>query len=100
MIATWSVLALFAWLVCRGMAIAGSASDRFSGLVAAGVTCVLGTQALVNVAATTAVVPSTGVPLPFVSYGGSSLLMSLIGVGLLLNVSRSTRITRPEQEGA
>ena len=91
LIATWCVLGLFAWLLCRGMTIAVNAPDRFSGLVAAGVTCLLGVQALVNIAAVTAAIPTTGVPLPFVSYGGSSLLFSLIGVGLLLNVSRRGR---------
>lgn len=88
LIATWAVVALFALLVWRGIKIAGRAADRFSGLVAAGVTCLLGVQALLNLAVVTHTVPSTGVPLPFVSYGGSSLVFSLIGVGLLLNVSR------------
>ncbi len=97
MIATWCVVGLFAWLVCRGMAIAAAAPDRFSGLVAAGVTCLLGIQALVNIATVTAVIPTTGVPLPFVSYGGSSLLFSLVGVGLLLNVSRLGRNAPPER---
>jgi len=89
LIATWAVLALFMVLVWRGLAIAGRAPDRFSGLVAAGVTCLIGVQALLNIAVATDSLPSTGVPLPFVSYGGSSLVLSLIGVGLLLNVSRS-----------
>jgi cell division protein FtsW len=89
MIATWMVVAMFALLVWRGMLIAGRAPDRFSGLVAAGVTCLLGIQAIVNMAVATACIPPTGVPLPLVSYGGSSLLFSLIGIGLLLNVSRS-----------
>jgi len=88
MIATWTVVAMFALLVWRGMLIAGRAPDRFSGLVAAGVTCLLGVQAIVNMAVATACIPPTGVPLPLVSYGGSSLLFTLIGVGLLLNVSR------------
>ena len=88
LLATWTVLALFAFLVWRGVTIAAKAPDRFSGLVAAGVTCLLGTQALLNIAVTTGAVPATGVPLPFVSYGGSSLVFSLIGIGLLMNVSR------------
>jgi len=95
LVATWTVVALFAILVWRGLAVAGRASDRFSGLVAAGVTCLLGIQALINIAVATHMMPATGVPLPFVSYGGSSLVFSLIGVGLLLNVSRH-RMDDPE----
>lgn len=89
MVATWAVVAMFALLVWRGMLIAGRAPDRFSGLVAAGVTCLLGVQAMVNMAVATACIPPTGVTLPLVSYGGSSLVFSLVGMGLLLNVSRS-----------
>jgi cell division protein FtsW len=88
MVATWAVLALFAILVWRGMKVASAAPDRFSGLLAAGVTTLIGAQALLNIAVVTGSIPATGVTLPFVSYGGSSLLFSMIGMGLLLNVSR------------
>lgn len=86
--ATWGVIAALAFLVWRGLVVAARAPDRFSGLVAAGVSCFICVQALVNIAVVTDSIPATGVPLPFVSYGGSSLLFSLVGVGLLLNVSR------------
>ncbi len=99
LLATWTVLALFAILVWRGLAVAGRAADRFSGLVAAGIACLIGVQALLNIAVATHTVPSTGVPLPFVSYGGSSLVFSLIGVGLLLNVSRNQRQPAGAGEG-
>ncbi|MBN1459965.1 MAG: putative lipid II flippase FtsW [Armatimonadetes bacterium] len=89
LLATWLVVALFAVLVYRGLQIAGRAPDRFSGLVAAGVCCVIGVQALLNVAVVTHSMPATGVPLPFVSYGGSSLVLSLAGIGLLLNVAKT-----------
>jgi cell division protein FtsW len=56
--------------------------------VAAGVTVLLGFQALLNIAVATGSIPATGVTLPFVSYGGSSLLVSMVSVGLLMNVSR------------
>lgn len=98
MIATWGVLALLAVLVWRGLQVAGRAPDRFSGLVAAGVACLIGTQALLNIAVVTGSIPATGVPLPFVSYGGTSLLFSMIGVGLLLNVSRTCRSAWRERE--
>ncbi len=88
LIATWFVVGLFAFLVWQGLKVAGRATDRFSGLVATGVTCLLGVQALLNIAVATHTAPATGVTLPFVSYGGSSLIFSLVGAGLLLNVSR------------
>ena len=93
--ATVLVVALFAALVWRGMLIARRAPDRFSGLVAAGVTCFIGVQALLNIAVATGSIPATGVTLPFVSYGGSSLLFSMIGIGLLANVSRTISWRRP-----
>ena len=93
-----AVLALFAVLAWRGVTIAKNAPDRFSGLVAAGVTITLVTQALLNIAVVTGSFPATGVPLPFVSYGGSSLLFSLIGVGLLLNVAGRQPAAQPRQE--
>ena len=94
LLATWGVLAIFAVLVLRGMKIAGRAPDRFSGLVAAGVTSLIGVQAVLNVAVATGCIPATGVTLPFVSYGGSSLLFSMIAMGLLLNVSRRCEESR------
>ena len=70
------------------------APDRFGMLVAAGVTVWFGVQAFVNIGAVIGILPITGVPLPFVSYGGSSLLFSMIGAGLLLNVARQAQ--RPD----
>ncbi len=97
MIFTWGVLLMFALIVWRGMKVAGSAPDRFSGLVAAGVTTLLGLQAILNIAVATGSIPATGVTLPFVSYGGSSLLISMIAMGLLLNVSKRCREDRLSQ---
>jgi cell division protein FtsW len=97
MIFTWGVLLMFALIVWRGMKVAANAPDRFSGLVAAGVTTLLGLQAILNIAVATGSIPATGVTLPFVSYGGSSLLISMIGMGLLLNVSRRCREDRLPQ---
>ncbi len=89
------VIALFALLAYRGFRIAISAPDAFGTVLAAGITCSLIFQALINIAVVTATAPFTGIPLPFISFGGSSLVISMTGVGLLLAVSRRTL---PEEE--
>jgi cell division protein FtsW len=91
------LVGLFGMLVWRGFRVARSARDSYGAMLALGITCWMGYQALINVAVITATIPFTGIPLPFVSYGGSSLLISLIGVGILLSVSRDAAIsTRPQ----
>jgi len=86
------LLGLFIWLAYRGFKIALDAPDAFGMLLAAGLTCSLIVQALVNMAVVTATLPYAGITLPFISYGGSSLLASMAGVGLLLSVSRGRRV--------
>lgn len=86
---TFFVIVMFALLIYRGFTIARHAPDTFGGLLAAGVTCWLAYDALLNIAVMTALVPPTGVPLPFISFGGSSLVAALAGVGLMLSVSRA-----------
>ena len=90
-----TVLILF-FLFCfwRGFKIAKSAPDRFGQLLAAGITSWLAIQVFVNLSAMVALIPLTGVPLPFISYGGSSLVVALSGVGILLNISRQRMGTR------
>ncbi|MBN1640576.1 MAG: putative lipid II flippase FtsW [Anaerolineae bacterium] len=85
------LLGLFVVLAYRGFKIASEAEDPFGTILAAGLTCSLIVQALINMAAVTATLPYAGVPLPFISYGGSSLLASMASVGLLLSVSRGRR---------
>lgn len=82
------VLLLFLFLVWRGFKIAKEAPDDFSRLLATGITAWIGLQALVNLAAMVALVPLTGIPLPFISYGGSSLVLTLTAVGILANISK------------
>jgi cell division protein FtsW len=84
------VVGLFVALAYRGFQIALDAPDDFGTVLAAGLTCWLIFQALINVAVTTNIMPFTGIPLPFISYGGSSLAVSLTGVGLLLSISRAS----------
>lgn len=75
-------------IIWRGLTIARLAPDRFTGLLAAGITSWLGLQIFINLGAILALLPLTGVPLPFISYGGSSLIVNLAAVGILLNISR------------
>ncbi len=85
------LLGLFVVLAYRGFKIATEATDSFGTILAAGLTCSLIVQALINMAVVTATLPYAGVPLPFISYGGSSLLTSMACVGLLLSISRGRR---------
>lgn len=80
----------FLALIWKGLSIARNQRDLFKKFVAVGVTCWIGTQAFVNLFAMVHLIPLTGVPLPFISYGGSSMVASLFGVGLLLNISKSS----------
>ena len=83
-----AVLALFAFYAWRGLRIALRASDEFGCFLAIGVTVMIVSQALVNLGVVLGMMPTKGIPLPFISYGGSSLLVSLIATGLLLNVGQ------------
>jgi cell division protein FtsW len=86
------VVALFVALCVLGARAALLAPDRFGMLIAAGVTVWFGVQAFVNIGAVIGILPITGVPLPFVSYGGSSLVFSMTAAGLLLNVARQAQL--------
>ncbi|HEX6510243.1 MAG TPA: putative lipid II flippase FtsW [Chloroflexota bacterium] len=90
LVGTLVVLALFMIIAYRGMRIALAAPDKFSRYLAAGITSWIMIQALLNFAVITSSVPFTGVPLPFVSYGGTSLTISMTAIGILLSISRHT----------
>jgi len=81
---------LFAFMVLRGFRTVKGAPDNFGKLLASGISLWLGVQAAVNLASMVALIPLTGVPLPFISYGGSALMVNLIAVGILLNISKQT----------
>lgn len=87
LIGTSAILLVFVFIIWRGLSIAIRTKDMFGKLLAIGLTSLIGVQALVNMSAMVALVPLTGVPLPFLSYGGSSLVVSLTAVGILLNIS-------------
>jgi cell division protein FtsW len=82
------LVGLFAWLIIRGLTVAHRTRDWFGCLLAAGLTCIIGIQTVLNIAVVTGLVPCTGVPLPFISYGGSSLVFTTLAVGIILNVSQ------------
>lgn len=93
LIGTLTVLALFLIVAYHGYRIAIHAPDTFSGLLAAGITTWLVVQAAINMMVVTALMPVTGIPLPFISYGGSALTINLVAVGILLSISRETSQT-------
>lgn len=88
LLGTLFVLALFMLLTWRGCRAAMLAPDRFGMLLGVGIVAMISIQALVNIGVVTGSLPITGIPLPFISYGGSSLVFSLAAVGILLNISR------------
>lgn len=90
------VVLLFVAFVIRGFQIARRAIDPFGALLVSGLTLWVAVQALLNIAVMTAVIPTSGLPLPLISYGGSALMVTLIGIGLILNVSRIATIRENE----
>ena len=85
---TVTIVLLFGLFVIKGFQIAGRARNPFGRHLAMGITLLVGMQALVNAGVVTGLLPTKGLTLPFVSYGGSSLMANLFGVGILLNISR------------
>ncbi len=88
LVGTVAILALFMLIAYRGIQISLAAPDMFGRLLAAGITSWITLQALLNIAVITSSVPFTGVPLPMISYGGTSLLITMVATGILLNISR------------
>ncbi|HOM01199.1 MAG TPA: putative lipid II flippase FtsW [Acetivibrio sp.] len=88
------VLLLFLIFIWRGVKVSMNAPDVFGSLVAIGITSLIAFQAVINVAVVTSSMPVTGMPLPFFSYGGTSLIFLMAGVGILLNISRYSNYER------
>lgn len=82
------LILFFVFIISRCFYIVVNAKDNFGKLLAGGITTFLAIQTIINLAAQTALVPLTGIPLPFISYGGSSLIIDLAAVGILLNISK------------
>jgi len=98
LLGTLTVLGLFAFIVYLGIRTARQARDRFGMFVASGITIWIGVQAMINIGAVTATMPITGVPLPLVSFGGSSLVVSLVAMGILTNIARQGRRARAQTQ--
>ncbi|HUU80644.1 MAG TPA: putative lipid II flippase FtsW [Acidobacteriota bacterium] len=84
------IMALFGLLIAQGIRVALSARDLYSSYLALGLTCWIGLQVLVNSAVVVGLLPTKGLTLPLISYGGSSLVITLLGIGVLLNISSRT----------
>jgi cell division protein FtsW len=94
LVGAFFVVVLFILFIWRGIRVAQLVDDRFRSLIALGITSFIGVTAFVNIAGVTGLLPDTGVPLPFISYGGTSLMLKLFACGILLNISRYTRETQ------
>lgn len=99
LLGTLSIIALFVALAIHGCRIATQAASYHGFLLAAGITLMVSTYAVLNIGVATGILPTTGIPLPFISYGGSSLLLNLCGVGILASVARESRVGRPSVGG-
>jgi len=96
LIGTAFVVLLFCVLFYLGVNIAMRAPDEFGRLLAVGLTLLIVVQAFINIGVVTGTLPTTGIPLPFISYGGSSLMANMIAVGILLNISRYREVVQED----
>ena len=86
-----SIVLLFVFFAFRGLKIAGKVPDSYGRLLVVGIVIMIVSQAFVNIGAMVGVLPLSGIPLPFVSHGGTALFMTLAEVGIVLNVSKSAK---------
>jgi len=93
-IGTSTIVILFLLLIWRGLRIALSCPDTFGCLLATGITCMIAIQVTLNIAVATVSIPTTGISLPFISSGGSSLLFVMANMGILLNISKTVKTGR------
>ena len=87
-----TIVTLFAVLIWRGLRVGLRAPDAFGAYLALGITVLLATQTLVNLGVVTGLLPTKGLPLPFISFGGSALLVTMLSTGVLLNISQQAHV--------
>ena len=90
-----AVIALYGWLLWKGFKVAREAKSPFGAFIATGITLFIGSQALINMAVCLSIIPAKGLTLPFISYGGSSLVTNLIAMGILMNISARKHMEDP-----
>ena len=90
------MLGLFVWLFKKGINVASKTEDPFSYFLTLGLTMMIGLQAITNFAVSTGLMPTKGLPLPFLSYGGSALLINMAAVGLLISISKRNENRTPD----
>ncbi|MEW6599629.1 MAG: putative lipid II flippase FtsW [Nitrospirota bacterium] len=83
------VMAVFVWLFVKGFQVSGRAGDPFSYFLTLGLTMLIGVQAIINIAVSTGMMPTKGLPLPFISYGGSALLINMAAAGMLISIAKN-----------
>ena len=93
-----STLVLYALILRRGALIARTADTLFGSFMAVGITIYLGLQVVINTGVTLGVLPTKGLPLPFISYGGTSLVVSMTAMGILMNIGRTGTVKQPEKQ--
>ncbi len=93
------VLGIFLWLFIQGIRVSRRTTDPFSYYLTLGLTMMIGVQAIINIAVTTGLMPTKGLPLPFISYGGSALLINMAAVGILINISIKNKKKITERTG-
>ena len=87
-----AIIALFVVLIWRGLRIGLRAPDPFGGYLALGITVLIATQVVMNLGVVTGLLPTKGLPLPFLSFGGSALLVTMLSTGVLLNISQQAHV--------
>lgn len=88
------IICIFIFLILASLSVAAKAKDNYGRLLATGITSIIAVQAIINIAVVTGSMPVTGVPLPFISYGGTSLVINLAAMGVLLNISRQPKVKK------
>ncbi len=88
LIGVFTVVGVFVWLFIKGIKLSARTEDLFSYFLTIGLTMMIGVQAIINFAVSTGLMPTKGLPLPFISYGGSALLINMAAAGILLNIAQ------------